>query len=92
MSSERGRSERAGDRASETAKYANYFKVRMNPYELLMEFGQFHLEDREPVIHTQVVTTPSFGKLFLNLLTDSIHDFEAECGTIDLPNPSEKRE
>jgi hypothetical protein len=86
MANEQDRSASAGNRSKDTARYANYFKVRMNPFELMMEFGQFHTEDTEPEIHTRVVTTPPFGKEFLNLLAESIHECEAASGPI--PSPS----
>jgi hypothetical protein len=85
MTSGQDRCETSADRVKDAAGYANYFKVRMNPFDLMMEFGQFHTEDPEPLIHMRVVTTPQFGKVFMNLLADSIHDFEAASGIIESP-------
>jgi hypothetical protein len=90
MASDPGESD-ASVRGKGPVSYANYFKVRMNPFELLMEFGQFYTEDAEPLIHTRVVTAPPFGKVFLDLLTDSIHAFEAEHGLIERPHPRKEK-
>jgi hypothetical protein len=75
---------------TECAKYANYFKVSFNPFELIMDFGQFYLEATQPSIHTRIVTTPSFGKAFLELLEESIREFEETSGP--LADPSNKME
>jgi hypothetical protein len=73
------------DEASPTAQYANYFKVGYNPLEIVIDFGQFYIGDARPTIHTRVVTSPPFGRAFLDVLMQSVQDYEREIGPIAKP-------
>jgi hypothetical protein len=62
--------------------YANYFKVGHNPYEFLLDFGQFYRESQEERFHTRIVTSPVYAKAFLMILQDSIMKYEQAYGLI----------
>ncbi len=67
------------------AKYANYFQVGQNTREFIIEFGQFHVEDSDPLVHTRIVTAPSFAKSFLTALAEAVASHEERYGPIEEP-------
>lgn len=76
----------AGGRAADApleARYANYVRVGHNAFEFLLDFGQFYGGDPEPVAHTRIVTSPTYAKVFLETIRDSIEQYEATFGPIE---------
>ena len=69
-----------GDRLE--GRYANYFKVGHNAFELLLDFGQFFPEGEPEQLHTRIITTPSYAKVLLDVLRDSIERYEQSYGPI----------
>jgi hypothetical protein len=63
---------------SNPGKYANYLKISMNPFEMVMDFGEYYVEDASPAIHTRIVTTPPFFRTFSDLLRESLRELEAK--------------
>jgi hypothetical protein len=57
-------------------KYANYFKVGQNSFEIILDFGQFYSEDQEAKLHTRIVTSPAYAKELLDVLRVSIEQHE----------------
>jgi hypothetical protein len=47
-----------------------------------MKFGQSYPADVPPVIHTFVVTDPSYVQTFIQLLQESLAGFEAQHGPV----------
>jgi hypothetical protein len=47
-----------------------------------MQFGQSYRTDAPPVIHTIVVTDPSYVRTFIQLLQESLAGFEAQHGPV----------
>ena len=83
------------------ALYANYFEIGHNPFEFLLELGQFRAgAGSDPgapgaiAIHTRIATTPTFAKMFLALLQRAVAEHEAAHGEIagltEPPGPFEK--
>jgi hypothetical protein len=66
-------------------RYCNYFKIGFNPVEFLMDFGQLYMEEGAALMHTRIVTTPTYAKEFSRLLASSVRDYEAMHGPIGLP-------
>jgi Protein of unknown function (DUF3467) len=64
-------------------RYANYFEVGHNAFEFLLDFGQFYPGNEEPLMHTRVITSPTYAKAFLDTVRDSIAQYEATFGPID---------
>jgi hypothetical protein len=63
-------------------RYANYFKVGHNAFELIIDCGQCYAENEEPHIHTRIVTSPAYGKALLTTLRDSLDEYETIYGRI----------
>jgi Protein of unknown function (DUF3467) len=76
-----GRRTRRGPKAP-LACYANYFEVGHNPYEFLLDFGQFQSEAAGVVLHTRIALGPPHAKLLAEMLRGAVHKFEADNGPI----------
>lgn len=63
-------------------RYANYFKVGYNAFEFLIDFGQYYTEDEGLQLHTRIVTGPSYAKTLLEILKDSVSQYEVDFGAI----------
>ena len=64
------------------AQYANWFNIGHNNFEFVLDFGQFHAEELQPLVHTRIVAVPSYAKTLARLLNESLCKFEAEFGPI----------
>src|SRR4029077_313673 len=64
------------------ACYANYFEVGHNPYEFLLDFGQFQSEAAGVLLHTRIAVGPAHAKLLAEMLREAVHKFEADIGPI----------
>lgn len=73
-----------GDNAE--ARYANYFHVGHNAYEVVLEFGQHYEGEVEPQMHTRIVTAPGNAKVLLDLLKTTISEYEKTFGRIESRN------
>ena len=63
-------------------RYANYFKIGYNAFELIIDFGQCYADNEEPQLHTRIITSPAYGKAVLKALRDSLDQFEKIYGPI----------
>lgn len=63
-------------------RYANHFRVGHNAFEVILEFGQFYSGDREPVVHTKIVTSPAYARVLFGVLESFIEDYEKSFGPI----------
>lgn len=63
-------------------KYANYFQVGHNAFEFVVDFGQMYSDGRQEQIHTRIVTGPSYAKEFLEVLEQSVEQYEEHFGPI----------
>lgn len=82
-----GTSEDIGIRRAEQASlYVNYFEVAHNPYEFLIELGQFRPSGQpnggDLSIHTPVAISPPYAKMLSELLSQAVAEHEAEHGPI----------
>jgi len=64
------------------ARYANYFHVGLNAFEVVLEFGQHYEGVNWPRMHTRIIAAPVYAKAFLGLLTAAIADYEKSYGEI----------
>jgi hypothetical protein len=81
-------STRASERGSQMSlekKYANYLQVGHNALEIVLEFGQLHKDNPEPLIHSAIITSPAYAKHFLQVLAESITQYEHDFGEIAEP-------
>jgi hypothetical protein len=72
--------------AAGASLYVNYFEVGQNPYEFLLELGQYRPgqsgDNGSILIHTRIATAPSYAKLLSGLLERAVREHEAANGTI----------
>lgn len=64
------------------ARFANYFQVGHRLFEFYLEFGQAEEEERDPYIHTRIVTTPARAKALLDVLRQNVARYEEDFGPI----------
>ena len=68
------------------ASYVNYFELGQNPFEFLIDLGQYYPSGNEGVgaigIHTRLVLTPPYAKMLSELLARSVQEHERENGSI----------
>ena len=63
------------------ARYANHFHVGHNAFEVVLQFGQFYEGNKQPLMHTRIVTSPAYALMLLKLLGDAIAEFEHRFGS-----------
>lgn len=64
-------------------KYANYFQIGHNAIEVLIEFGQLYSDETAPpLLHTRIITSPSYAKTLLKLLYEALAEHEKQYGPI----------
>lgn len=78
--STRSRSQRV--RRAPLARYTNYFEVGHNPYEFLIDFGQFQPEVEGVILHTRIAVGPTHAKLLSQMLLSAVRKHESENGPI----------
>lgn len=68
------------------ALYVNYFEMGHNPFEFLIDFGQYHPGASEgegaTAIHSRIALAPPYAKMLSDLLARSVREHEAEYGVI----------
>jgi hypothetical protein len=64
------------------ARYANYFEIGHNAFEVVIEFGQHYESGALPQMHTRIVTAPMSAKALLDLLRTAIADYEQTFGDL----------
>ncbi len=70
----------AGDELE--ARYANYFHVGHNAFEVILEFGQHYEGARQAKMHTRIVVAPVYATALLGLLQTALADYERKFGHI----------
>lgn len=70
------------DDGSLEGRYANAFVIGFNAFEFVLDFGQRYSEQVEPRVHSRIVTSPSYAKLLLNTLCESVTQYEDTFGAI----------
>jgi Protein of unknown function (DUF3467) len=80
--------ERTGNESDSVvaAIYVNYFELGHNPFEFLVDFGQFHPGlaegDGATAIHSRIALAPPYAKMLSDLLARSVREHEIEYGPI----------
>ena len=68
-----------------SALYVNYFEVGHNPFEFLIDLGQYRSDGDDVgavAIHTRIATSPTHAKLLARLLGDAVAAHEEANGPI----------
>jgi hypothetical protein len=63
-------------------RYANHFHIGHNAFEVVLQFGQFYEGDKQAVMHTRIVTSPAYAVTLLQLLGESMAEYESRFGPI----------
>ncbi len=63
-------------------RYANYFQVGHNAFEFLLGFGQFYPETEKAQLHTRIITSPIYAKALLEIIRESLDQYEQIFGPI----------
>jgi hypothetical protein len=50
--------------------------------EFLMDFGQYDQDSGAAIRHTRIITYPESAKIFLQMLSEMIAEFESKVGPI----------
>ena len=58
------------------ARYANYFQIGHNAFEVLLEFGQ------QESIHTRIYLSPQHAQILSNLLLDTLQQQKQLFGSV----------
>jgi hypothetical protein len=68
--------------AEPVARYANYFEIGHNAFEVVVEFGQHYEGSSQPQMHTRIVAAPTYAKALLGLLRTAIAEYEETFGEL----------
>jgi hypothetical protein len=63
-------------------RYANYFKIGQNAFELIIDCGQYYGDNQEPQLHTRIIMSPAYGKALCKTLQNSLEEHEKTYGRI----------
>ena len=63
--------------------YANYFRIGYNAVEFVVDFGQLYSDVETARIHTRIITGPSYAIALLDLLRQSIDQYQQNFRAID---------
>ena len=66
-------------------RYTNYLVVGHNAFEFLFDFGNSSPEKEQAEFHTRIITSPTCAKVLLELLRESIDQYERTYGAIQSP-------
>jgi len=70
-------------------RYANHFYVGHNAFEVILQFGQFYEGNRQPVMHTKIVTSPAYAENLMQVLGQTLAKYKSTFGAIPKGCPHE---
>jgi hypothetical protein len=62
-------------------RYANYFQIGQNAIEFVVEFGQLYSDQTLPLLHTRIITSPSYARALSKLLDQALAEHEEQYGS-----------
>jgi len=63
-------------------RYANYFKILRNAFEVVLDFGQYYPETDQAALCTRIITSPAYARSLLKTLRESIDQYETKFKNI----------
>ena len=57
-------------------RYANHVQIGVNIKEVVLDFGQYFIEENLPTFHTRIIMAPLDAKALLETLTEALAQFE----------------
>ena len=67
------------DREPLEGRYANFFKIGHNAYEIIIEFGQLYEAEGTPRIHSRIITSPAYARELLETLRRTVEENEGKA-------------
>lgn len=67
------------------AMYANLVRIAHTPSEVMFDFARYLPGDPHAKVVSRVLVSPLSAKLMLNALTENLAKYEAQFGTIEIP-------
>lgn len=67
------------DRGPLEGRYANFFKIGHNAYEIIIEFGQLYEAEGTPRIHSRIITSPAYARELLETLRRTVEENEGKA-------------
>lgn len=64
-------------------RYANYFEVGHNAWEVVLDLGQLYPGNDQPRVHTRIIMSPTYARALLRMLEESLLRYERTYGSID---------
>jgi hypothetical protein len=64
-------------------QYTNYLKIGHNSFEFLLDFGLQTPEEDKALFHTRIIASPNCAKYLLELLRQSIDQYEESFGPLE---------
>jgi len=70
-------------------RYANHFHIGYNAFEMILQFGQFYEGNKQPVMHTTIITSPAYAENLLHLLSSTLAQYRESFGELTNGAPHE---
>ena len=64
-------------------QYANHFRVGLNAFEFIIDFGQFYEGNKKANFNSRTITSPAYAMELMNMLAKSLCEYEADFGKIE---------
>jgi len=64
-------------------QYANHFRVGHNAFEFIIDFGQFYDGNKKADFNFRTITSPAYAMELMEMLAESLREFEANFGKIE---------
>jgi hypothetical protein len=61
-------------------QYANHVRIGVGDLEVVLDFGQYFLEEGEPLFHTRIILTPQDAQALLETLMGALAQSEKMTG------------
>jgi hypothetical protein len=61
-------------------RYANHVQIGVNEREVVLDFGQYFLEEDQPRFHTRIIMTPMDARALLATLMGALTQVEKMTG------------
>ena len=64
-------------------QYANHFRIGHNAFEFIIDFGQFYEGSKKADFNFRTITSPAYAMELMEMLAESLHEYEANFGKIE---------
>jgi hypothetical protein len=68
------------DEREPVGRHANFLRVGHTAFEFVLDFGQLYQGGTTEQLHTRIITSPAYAAELLNLLGESVEQYEKSFG------------